>query len=497
MSCSSPWTSSRPCVSSLSLPPPSPTPLAHPTFFTRLALQKGTPKLYVLDCCYSPSEWAPPSPEFPPDAPAPHDCAVLRSTSPGFCGYSNSSSGVSVFLAEALEDIAPGNGVDWSELRALIAAPMESFVGGKVEPQQTTLPRHFMFAKQGSWRAAQAKIRELERRVKELEAGGAAVGPRQPALGSAVQVNVRTLGCLRCPQGVCVDAAGNIFVADSDNNKIRRITPAGELITLAGSGESGDVDGVGSTAMFCNPLGICVDATGNIIVADQLNNKIRCITPAGEVSTLAGSGAAGNADGVGSAASFNCPAGVCVDAAGNLYVADADNNKIRRITPAGVVCTLAGSGSQGAADGVGSAASFRNPIGVCVDAAGNIIVADRGNNKIRRITPAGEVSTLAGSGVAGMADGVGTAASFFCPNGVSADAAGNIYVADEDNHKIRRITPAGEVSTLAGSGAVGLADGKGGAASFFYPASVCVEAAGTILVADSYNSMIRRITPAV
>ena len=141
-----------------------------------MAPQKGTPKLYVLDCCYSPSEWAPSSPEFPPDAPAPHDCAVLRSTSPGYYGYSDSSSGVTVYLAEALEDIAPGNGVDWGELRALIAAPMESFVGGKVEPQQTTLPKHFVFAKQGTWKEAQARIRMLEKRVKELEAS-AGCGP--------------------------------------------------------------------------------------------------------------------------------------------------------------------------------------------------------------------------------------------------------------------------------------------------------------------------------
>ena len=299
------------------------------------------------------------------------------------------------------------------------------------------------------------------------------------------------------PTGVCVDFAGNIFVADEKTHKISRITPAGVVSTLAGSGAGGAADGVGSSASFGCPVDVCVDAAGNIIVADTVNHKIRRITPAGEVSTLAGSGVVGAADGVGSAASFFYPHGVCVDAAGNILVADRDNNKIRRITPAGEVSSLAGSGARGAADGVGSAASFSRPYGVCMDAAGNILVADYGNSKIRRVTPAGEVSTLAGSDAHGAADGASCMASVYGAISVCVDATGNIFFAVSSRSKIGRISPAGEVSILAGSGVNGAEDGVSSEARFNVPVGVCVDATGNILVADAGNRMIRRISSAV
>ena len=218
------------------------------------------------------------------------------------------------------------------------------------------------------------------------------------------------------------------------------------------AGSRGSTDGTGSAARFFGPTGVAVDAAANVYVSDQLNHTIRKITPAAVVSTLAGlAGSPGSTDGTGSAARFFQPLGVAVDAAGNVYVADTNNQTIRKITPAGVVSTLAGlANSQGSTDGTGSAARFFAPTSVAVDAVGDVYVADDSNHTIRKITPAGVVSTLAGlAGSAGSADGTGSAARFFNPFGVAVDAAGNVYVADTGNNSIRKITPAGVVTTFA------------------------------------------------
>ena len=261
------------------------------------------------------------------------------------------------------------------------------------------------------------------------------------------------------PYGVATDAAGNVYVADTFNNKIRKITQSGEVSTFAGS-TYGFADGIGAAAQFIHPYGVATDNAGNLYVADSGNSKIRKITPAGVVSTLAGS-TPGSVDGVGTIAQFNSPTGVATDAAGNVYVADLNNNKIRKITPAGVVTTLAGSGIYGFANGTGMVAQFNYPLGVATDAAGNVYVADSNNNKIRKITPMGVVSTLAGSSLGGFADGTGALAMFKGPIGVATDAAGNVYVGDQLNNRIRKITPAGVVSTLAGRIQQGFADGAG------------------------------------
>ncbi|HVU26031.1 MAG TPA: hypothetical protein VHE13_18005 [Opitutus sp.] len=295
------------------------------------------------------------------------------------------------------------------------------------------------------------------------------------------------------PQGIAVDATGNLYVADTDNSTIRKITSGAVVATIAGeANQTGSADGTGRAARFDTPYGVAVDGSGNVYVADSANSTIRKITPLGAVTTLAGTaGDFGGADGTGGAAQFIYPSGLAADSAGNVYVADTNNNVIRKITPAGVVTTMAGVAgfdTYGSADGKGSAARFHNPQSVAVDGAGNVYVADSGNDTIRKITPAGEVTTLAGqAGTLGGADGTGGTARFNYPRGVAADGAGNIYVADSGNHAIRKITPAGVVTTPAGSTGYydyGSTDGTGSEARFNLPSGVAVDGAGNLFVTD-------------
>src|SRR5439155_4056006 len=263
-------------------------------------------------------------------------------------------------------------------------------------------------------------------------------------------------------------------VVDWRNRTIRKSTPAGAVTTLAGSaGLCGSADGIGSAAEFAGPAGVAVDSAGNVYVADTYNYTIRKITPAGAVTTIAGTAEQiGAANGTGNAARFNSPFGVAVDGASNVYVADTYNNTIRKITPAGAVTTLTGSaGEFGSGDGIGRGARFNDPIGVAVDSAGNVYVADSNNHTIRKVTSAGAAATLAGSaGQMGSGDGTGTAARFNDPTGLAVDSDGNVYVSDTHNYTIRKITPAGVVTTLAGSaGQDGGVDGLGSAAQFDYP----------------------------
>jgi sugar lactone lactonase YvrE len=270
----------------------------------------------------------------------------------------------------------------------------------------------------------------------------------------------------------------------------------------AGSAASNAVAlSVSGAGVLQYPVGLAADSAGNLYVADASGNTIRKITPTGVVSTLAGStGAVGSQDGTGADARFNQPGGLTVDSAGNVYVADTGNATIRKITPAGIVTTLAGSAAnRGNRDGVGNTAWFNSPSGVAVDAAGILYVADAMNATIRKITPDGTVSTLAGAaGVPGDADGVGGAARFNFPTGIATDNR-QIYVADCYNHTIRRIALDGVVTTVAGSAGIsGGNDGTGIYALFNQPAGVAVDPAsdaGGFYVADTGNGTIRRVMP--
>ena len=302
------------------------------------------------------------------------------------------------------------------------------------------------------------------------------------------------------PVAVATDSSNHVYVADTDNSTIRKITPRGAVTTFAGTaGVDGHSDGNGAAASFDSLFGVAVDGAGNVYVADTGNNTIRKITPNRVVTTLAGTaGDFGSVDGVGAEARFDTPYGVAADRSGNVYVADTGNNTIRKITPAGLVTTIAGdSDISGSADGMGGAAKFNAPLGIATDRASNVYVADTGNDTIRKIAPNGMVTTVAGAaGVNGHADGTGAAATFDHPYGLATDKAGNIYVADNGNDTIRKITPSRVVTTLAGTvGIADYADGTGTAARFNDPSGVAVDNSGNVYVADPRNFTIRKITP--
>jgi sugar lactone lactonase YvrE len=282
---------------------------------------------------------------------------------------------------------------------------------------------------------------------------------------------------LAAPQGIAVDRQGNRYVADSGHERILRVEPGGKVTRLAGSGTIGNADGKGSDARFDVPEAIAIDAAGNLYVADTENNRIRKVAPDGTVSTL-GDAAAGTA------AALSHPEHVAVDAAGNLYVTDRDDNQIRKIAPNGAVSVFAGTKDTGYADGTGAAAQFNQPEGLAVDGAGNLYVADLRNNRIRRIAPDGTVSTFAGSGASGRLDSKGIAAQLSSPQSLTSDALGNLYVADNLGYVIRKISPDGTVSTLIDAAHlhVGLQ-------------ALAVDADGNLYGVDAADNRIEKIAP--
>jgi sugar lactone lactonase YvrE len=309
----------------------------------------------------------------------------------------------------------------------------------------------------------------------------------------------------RAISAMALGADGAMFVSDNGSGTIRRIAPDGTVSTLAGGPRTGAaVDGTGAAARFVDMHGIAVDSQRNIYVTDA--NSVRKVTSAGVVSTIAGDPAAkGSANGIGAVARFSSPSGLAVDAAGTLYVADKGNFSIRKVVPSGQVSTLAGSPEQrGSGDGFGPYASFNAPDAMTLDASGNLLVADVDSGTIRKVTPAGSVTTVIGTPnitrSSGSIDGWGQEARFRDPKGLAIDETGNLYVADSLNHAIRKVSPAGMVSTLAGSPLVnGIADGIGKQASLRLPTVVTLAGNGVVYVHDTLSdpklNLIRRIGP--
>ena len=305
---------------------------------------------------------------------------------------------------------------------------------------------------------------------------------------------------LLLPVGVQVDAAGNLYVSDAAGQTVRKISSDFKISTLTGNALSqGLSDGVATIAKLNEPAGLVLNADNSLLLADTGNAALRQISTVGTVTTFAGtSGSKGSTDATGTAARFSAPVGLARDGSGNYYVADQTNHTIRKISASGVVTTLAGTaGQSGSVDGTGAAARFNLPTGITCNAQGDLYVSDLGSHLIRKITAAGVVTTLAGQvNVSGSSDGSGTAARFFKPAGLAIDSVGNVYVADMGNSTLRKISASGVVSTLAGLPTIdGLMDGTGSNAWFAEPQALTLDSAGNIYVADTANAVLRKVTP--
>jgi uncharacterized protein (TIGR03437 family) len=308
---------------------------------------------------------------------------------------------------------------------------------------------------------------------------------------------------LHYPQGVAVDSAGNLYISDTVNNRIRKVTAAGVITTVAGTGEagfSGD-GGPATAARLSQPGGVATDAGGNLYIADGDNGRIRKVTPAGIITTVAGGGDTVGDGGPATAAGLNSPTDIAVDAAGNLYIGDHFNQRIRKVSFLGTITTLAGTGELGFSGDGGPAAAARlnDPAGVTVTSAGDVYFTDSRNRRIRRVNANGIIATVAGSGNFKFSGdgGPATSAALNLPSSVAVDALGNLYIADTANHRVRKVTTSGVITTVAGNGTAGFS-GDGGpatAASLNAPYSVAVDGNGNIYIADTDNQRVRKVSP--
>jgi sugar lactone lactonase YvrE len=297
-----------------------------------------------------------------------------------------------------------------------------------------------------------------------------------------------TAASFNSPGRITVDGNGNLFVADEFNNAIRKITPDGKVSTIAGTGSMGSADGKGTAASFFHPGGLTVDKTGNLYIADYGNNLIRKIDPSGNVTTLAGSGTSGFNNGKGTAARFSGPVDLVLDKNENVYVADLGNEVIRKITPDKSVSTF----SKITTPGTNYLDHFHFPGGLAIDNNDNLYTTDISNYLIQKITPAGVVTTVAGSGARGSVNGQGNKASFNAPYVITADKDNNIYVTD--GNVIRKMDAAGIVTTFAGNGTEGMVNGPASTASFKNLNGIVMDLSGNLYIADTGNNLIRKIS---
>jgi uncharacterized protein (TIGR03437 family) len=309
------------------------------------------------------------------------------------------------------------------------------------------------------------------------------------------------------PAAVAADPAGNLYIADQRNYRVRKVESSGRILTVAGSGVSGSAGdrGLAVLAQLTTPSGVALDTMGRLWIADQDAHRVRLMAPGGTIETAAGTGARGY-DGDGgpaSSAQLFAPSSVALDRAGNVYIADSFNHRVRKIAPDGRISTVAGRGVRGYGGDGGPAieAQMDTPRAVAVDAEGNLYVAEYANHCVRRVTPAGRIDTVVGTGRRGYSGdgGWALATDLNHPLGIALDPAGNLFIADSDNHRIRMVTPDGILTTIAGDGNPGFA-GDGGAAltaQMYAPSGVAVGPGGEIYVADFWNHRVRKLTPLI
>jgi trimeric autotransporter adhesin len=301
------------------------------------------------------------------------------------------------------------------------------------------------------------------------------------------------------PQGLAFDSAGNLFIVDAGNNRIRKVTPAGIITTVAGGGNGGD-GSLATQAGLSGPAGVVLDKSGNLYMVDYGDNRVRMVSAStGIISTIAGTGALGFSGDGGPAinATFVNPNSIAIDASGNLYIGDTYSGRIRKFFPGGIITTVAGGGSSLGDNGPATQAQLNVPLGVAVDASGNLYIADSLNERVRRVGVNGIITTIAGTGQAGFSGdgGPATAALFSNPVGVALDASGNVYVADLDNNRIRRVVQGGPVTTIAGTTTSVGDGGPSTQARLVYPRGAAVDSSGNLYIADSLANRVRKVTP--